>query len=100
MTKFASAWKAVLPLQVVLATLACSSFAHTTGLSTSDLNFTTNGVTAVITMAGTDLTLALAHLETATPTDANRDGKLSAEEIASSLERLRKLAAGCLVLEL
>src|SRR5262249_53306259 len=99
MTKFASLRKAVFPLQVVLATLAGQAFAHTTGLRRCDLNFGTNGLAAVITMAGSDLTLALAHLESTTPTDANHDGKLTAEEIAASVERLRKLAAECLVLE-
>jgi hydrogenase/urease accessory protein HupE len=63
------------------------------------LNFGTNGLAAAITMAGPDLMLALAHLETITPADANRDGKLTAEEIAASVERLRKLAADSLVLE-
>src|SRR6185503_16609871 len=75
------------------------SLAHTTGLSTSDLNFGTNGLTAEITLAGADLTLALAHLETGIPADANQDGKLTQVEIASGLERLRKFAGECLVVE-
>ena len=99
MTKFASGWKTVLPLQLVIATLAWSALAHTTGLSTSELNFGTNGLQAEVTFAGADLTLALAHLETAIPSDANRDGKLTQEEIAAGLERLRKFAAECLTVE-
>ena len=57
--------------------LAGSSPAHTTGLSTSDLNYGTNGLAAEITLSGVDLTLALAHLETGIATDANQDGKLT-----------------------
>jgi len=99
MTKFTSGWKAVLPLQAIIATLAWSALAHTTGLSTSDLNFGTNGLQAEMTFAGVDLTLALAHLETVSPSDANQDGKLTQDELASGLDRLRKFAADCLSVE-
>jgi len=81
--------------------LALTQFcwAHTTGMSTSDLKFGTNGLNAEVVMAAADMTLALAHLESASPTDANHDGKLTAEEFAAAKERLRKFAAESLVVE-
>ena len=70
--------------------------AHTTGLSTSELRLATNGVDAELIFASADFALALARLETASPADVNRDGILSAEELAAGLERLRKFAGECL----
>lgn len=84
---------------LVLLALTQYCRAHTTGLSTSELKFGTNGLTARVTLAGMDLTLALAHLELMSSTDANGDGKLTQEEIGVGLERLRKFAADCLGVE-
>jgi hypothetical protein len=64
---------------VILFALTQSCLAHTIGLSTSDLKFGTNGLDTEVVMASGDLMLALAHLETVSPADANHDGKLSAE---------------------
>jgi len=79
--------------------LATAAFAHTTGLSTSDLKFGTNGLAVEVTFAGVDMTLALAHLETLSPLDANQDGKFSQEEILTGVQRLRRFAAECLVVD-
>jgi len=97
---FSPTWRILLRLLVsgVLA-VAWNGFAHTTGLSTSELNLGTNGIEANITLAGADMTLALAHLESSSPADANHDGKLSQEEFTQELERLRKFAAECLAVE-
>lgn len=91
--------KPLLAFPLILFALTRFCFAHTTGLSTSDLKFGTNGLAADVTLAGVDLTLALAHLDTESPTDANHDGKLTVEEFASGLDRLRKFAAECLIVE-
>ena len=73
--------------------------AHTTGLSTSELKFGTNGLEAAITFAGADLALAVGHLEASNPSDANGDGRLSVEEFTAGLERVRKFAASCLAVQ-
>ncbi len=73
--------------------------AHTTGLSTSDLKFGTNGLKAEVTFANADLILALGHLDGEAPMDANRDGKLSPEELTAGVQRLRKFATECLIVE-
>ncbi len=86
-------------LSVSVLALARFCSAHTTGLSTSDLRFGTNGLDAELILAGVDLTLALAHLETTTPSDANGDGKLVAAEFAAGLDQVRKFAADCLIVE-
>jgi len=92
-------WKPLLVQFVILFALTQCCRAHTTGLSTSDLKFGTNGLDAEVVMAAADLTLVLSHLETTGPADANHDGKLTAEEFAAALERLRKFAAEALVVE-
>jgi hydrogenase/urease accessory protein HupE len=74
-------------------------FGHTTGLSTADVTLGTNGINAEVILAGADLTLALAQLETDSPSDKNHDGTLNSEEFVAGIERLRKFAAGCLVVE-
>lgn len=56
-------------------------------------------MSADFSMAATDLAIALAQLETANPSDANRDGALSTEEVAAGLDRLWKFAGGFLELE-
>ena len=93
-------WRKSFPV-LFLIMLACSPvcLAHTTGLSTSDLKFGTNGLDAQVTMAGADLTLALAHLEATDPTDANRDGRVTQDEFATAMVRLQKFAANSLVVE-
>jgi hypothetical protein len=97
---FFSTWRKPLLVQlVILFALTPCCFAHTTGLSTTDLKFGTNGLDAEVVMAAADLTLVLAHLETASPADANRDGKLTAEGFAAGLQQLRKFAAESLVVE-
>ena len=93
-------WRKLVAVQfAILFGLARCCLAHTTGLSTSDFKFATNGLDVDVVMAAADLTLALAHLETVNPTDANHDGKLTVEELAAALERLRTFAAESLVLE-
>lgn len=72
---------------------------HTTGLSTADFTLGTNGINAEFILAGADLTLALAQLETESPSDRNHDGILNPEEFVAGVERLRKFATGCLVVE-
>lgn len=91
--------KPLLASFTILAAATQCCLAHTTGLSTTDLKFGTNGLGAEVVMAAADLTLVIAHLETANPADANHDGKLTAEEFAAGLVRLRKFAAECLVVE-
>ena len=83
----------------IVSGLPWACHAHTTGLSTSDLRFGTNGLDGEIVMTGVDLSLALAHFEASTPLDSNHDGKLSPEEFAAGLERLRKFAGDFLVVE-
>lgn len=86
-------------LLLLLTGLSRLALAHTTGLSTSDLRFTTNGLDAEVIFAGADLTLALAHLEAGAPGDTDHDGKWNAAELDAGLERLRQFAAGCLTIE-
>ena len=74
-------------------------FGHTTGLSTADLQFETNGLGAELTLAGADMTAALAHVETARPLDANHDGRITQDEFIAGLEQLKSLAAGALIVE-
>ena len=74
-------------------------FGHTTGLSTADLQFGTNGLGAELTLAGSDMTAALAHVETARPLDANHDGRITQDEFIAGLEQLKSLAAGALIVE-
>ena len=99
MFKPVSQRKPLLVQFAILLALAQSCLAHTTGLSSSDLRFGTNGLDAEVVMAAADLALVVAHLETTSPADANHDGKLTAEKIAAGLERLRKFAAESLVVE-
>lgn len=73
--------------------------AHTTGLSTSELRLGTNGLQVEIVLAGADLALALAQVEALEPADANKDGKLDAEEVAAAVVRLRTFAKECLAVE-
>lgn len=80
----------------MLFVLARCCLAHTTGLSTSDFKFATNELSLDVVMAEADLALALAHMETANPIDANHDGKLTVEEIAAAMDRLRTFAAGAM----
>jgi hydrogenase/urease accessory protein HupE len=94
-----SVWRPLLVLPVMLFSLARICLAHTTGLSTSELRLATNGVEAELIFAGVDFTLALARLETTSPSDVNHDGRLSAEELAAGLNRVRKFAAECLIVE-
>src|SRR6185503_8820563 len=86
-------------LAAIVFVLDSTAFAHTTGLSTSDLKFGTNGLTAEVILAGADFTLALARLEQAVPTDGDGDKKLTAEELAAALARVRKLGEDCLLVE-
>lgn len=92
-------WKTFLSPFVILVALAQCCLAHTTGLSTSVLTFGTNGLDAEVVFAAADLTLVLTNLDKTSPFDANHDGKLSDEEITVGLERLRKFAAGALLIE-
>lgn len=93
-------WRKALLIQfVILFALTQCCRAHTTGLSTSDLKFGTNGLNAEVVIAAADLMLVLAHLETASPSDANQDGTLTQEEFVAGLGRLRKFAAESLVVE-
>lgn len=91
-------WRYLL-LWFLLAGLVRPGFAHTTGLSTSDLRFTTNGLEAEVILAGADLALALAHLEAEIPGDQDHDGKWSAPELEAALQRARQFAAACLAVE-
>lgn len=70
-----------------------SVLAHDAGLSSADLRFETNRLNAVVTLSLIDLTRALADLETRAPLDANHDGKITEEEMAAGLERVRTWAA-------
>lgn len=79
--------------------VATTAFGHTTGLSTSDLRFGTNGLEAVVLLAGADLTQVLTKLEAGSPLDGDHDGKLTREEFASGLDRIRQFAANCLWVE-
>jgi len=72
------------------------ALAHDAGLSSSDLRFETNRLDAVVTLSVIDLTRAVADLETRTPLDLNRDGKISEEEFMAGLERIRTWAADVL----
>lgn len=85
--------------QLVVLGMAPLSHAHTTGLSTSELRWGTNGWEAQLTFANADLLLAFGKLDGDLPTDADRDGKLSPEELAAAVQRLRKFAAECLGVE-
>lgn len=67
--------------------------AHDAGLSSADLRFETNRLDAVVTFSVIDLTRVVAEMETPAPLDADRDGKISEEAVAASLERLRIWAA-------
>ena len=89
--------KLLLFLVCVAPALPSSVIGHSTGLSTADLKFTTNGLEAELTLAAADLTAALAHLETLHPLDANHDGQVSRDEFTASLEHLKTLATGALV---
>ena len=91
--------KLLLFLVCVAPALPSSVIGHSTGLSTADLKFTTNGLEAELTLAAADLTAALAHLETLHPLDANHDGQVSRDEFTASLEHLKTLATGALVVE-
>ena len=86
-------------LAAAACTLGTTAFGHTTGLSTSDLKFGTNGLNAVVGLAGADLTLILAKLEEVSSIDGDHDGKLTREEFATGLDRLRKFGANCLWVE-
>ena len=76
-----------------------TAFGHATGLSTADCALVTNGLNAEVMLAGADLALALAQLESDSPSDKNHDGTLSSEEFVTGVERLRKFAASCLIVE-
>jgi hydrogenase/urease accessory protein HupE len=90
----------VLILAAVVPVLGITAaFGHTTGLSTGDLKFGTNGLVAEVTLAEADLILALTDLAKGKPADANGDGKLTPEEFAAGLERVRKFAQDCLRVE-
>jgi len=90
----------IFPILVALApALPVTILGHSTGLSTTDLKFGTNSLAADVILAGVDLGLALVQLEAASPVDANHDGKLSQEEFAAGLDRVRKFAQGCLRVE-
>ena len=97
--KAGSSWNLLWVLCALLLGLPRFCSAHTTGLSTSELKFGTNGWEAQFTFATADLLAAWAHVETSSPLDANRDGKLTQEELAGGVERLRTFAAGALVVE-
>jgi len=99
MKRRSARWLLWLALPGCLFGFAQGGLAHTTGLSTSELKFGTNGLDAEITFAGADLALALAHLDAANPADWNRDGKLTSEEFAAGVQRVRKFAASCLAVE-
>lgn len=86
-------------LAAVACTLGTSAFGHTTGLSTSDLKFGTNGLNAVVGLAGADLTLILAKLEEGSSIDGDNDGALTREEFVNGLDRFRKFGANCLQVE-
>jgi len=70
--------------------------AHDAGLSSADLRIETNRLVAVVTLSVIDLTRVLAEMETRTPLDSSRDGKMSEEEFMAGLERFRALAADLL----
>ncbi|PYI87484.1 MAG: hypothetical protein DME26_06035 [Verrucomicrobia bacterium] len=91
--------KQLVSLVVAAGMLPCILLGHTTGLSTADFTLGTNGINAEVILAGADLALALAQLETDSPSDKNHDGTLSSEEFVAGVERLRKFAAGCLAVE-
>jgi len=78
--------------------LARPCHAHDTGLSTTDLKFGTNSLNAEIVFAKADMALALSHL-LPSPPDIKRDGAVGPEELTSALERVRKAAEECLVVE-
>ena len=94
---FRSSLRLILPAMLAVASRYC--LAHTSGLSTSEFRLTTNGLQAELILAGADFAYALARLDAATPSDANRDGTLSAEEVTMSLTRVRKFAAESLALD-
>ena len=91
--------KPILFLACLALALPWRAIGHSTGLSTADLKFTTNCLEAELTMAVADLTAALAHGETLHPLDANQDGQISHDEFTASLEQLKILATGALVVE-
>lgn len=97
--KFVSWQKTLLTLPVILFAFTRFCLAHTTGLSTSDFKLGTNGLDADVILAGVDLTIVLAHLETTNALDADGDGKLAQGELAAGLQRLRRFAAECVIVE-
>jgi len=99
MKRRSAPWLLWLALPGFLFGFTQGGLAHTTGLSTSELKFGTNGLDAEITFAGADLALALAHLDATNPADLNRDGKLTSEELAAGMQPVRKFAASCLAVE-
>src|SRR5438270_11755748 len=92
-------WLLRLFLALALIYATHSAFGHTTGLSTSDLNFSTNGLNVTTILAEADLILALEQIGKGDPFDKNRDRVLDAAELASGLERLRQFAVTSLRIE-
>ena len=94
-------WKCNSLLLLVFITLALppTVLGHTTGLSTADLEFSTNGLAAELTLAAADMTAALARLVATQPLDANGDGHITPDEFIAGLGNLKALATGALVIE-
>ena len=83
-------------LAAATCTLGTAAFGHTTGLSTSDLKFATNGLDAEVVLAGADLMLILSKIDAGSSMDGDHDGKLTREEFAAGLDRIRKFGENCL----
>ncbi len=75
---------------------SCPVRAHDAGLSSAEFRFETNRLVATVTLSIIDLTRVLANVESRTPLDSNRDGKISEEEFVAGLDQFRTLATDVL----
>src|SRR2546423_14857654 len=98
MARTLSFWRLTVLLTAILF-FARPGAAHTTGLSTSELDLNTNGVRAELILAGADFLFALARFDATNTSDLHHDGKLSAEKLSAGINGIRKFATECLAVE-